>query len=274
MARRTGETTGDRVRAGAVLATAFAQVVAGGLGGSGATGRSVGTVAQELSSPIQPAPAAFSIWGLIYLGVLVLAVRQVLPGEPAREVHRETGWWLVAAAVLNAGWILSFSAGAVLLAEVVIVALLVALAVVLARLAQRPAVGWADRLALHAPVALYAGWVSVATVVGTAATGVDLGLPGSGGVAATLAVVMILVTAVIAAGVVGVGPAVVAYAAAVVWALGWVVAAGYGVAVSLAAVVAIVVVLAAVVRRVARADGRGPARRGPVRAGRWAVAVG
>ena len=56
--------------------------------------------------------------------------------------------------------------------------LLAVLAVALARLTRLPASGAADRLMLHGPVALYAGWVSVATVVGAATTGTFLGAPG------------------------------------------------------------------------------------------------
>ena len=78
------------------------------VGGSGAFGLSVGVVARENTTVVMPVPAAFSIWGVIYAGILLLAVRQVLPGQPARPVHRATGWWLVASGVFNTGWILAF----------------------------------------------------------------------------------------------------------------------------------------------------------------------
>ena len=167
-ASTTRATAADRVRSVALLLGAVLQIVVGGLGGSGALGLSVGQVAQENTTVVMPASAAFSIWGPIYAAVLLLAVRQVLPGQPGRAVHRATGWWLVASTVLNAGWILAFSAQAVVLAQVVIVALLVVLAAALAQLTRLPAAGVADRLLLHGPVALYAGWVSVARTAPTA----------------------------------------------------------------------------------------------------------
>ncbi|PVZ12076.1 tryptophan-rich sensory protein [Actinomycetospora cinnamomea] len=246
-------TTADRVRAGALLAGALLQVVAGALGGSGAFGLSVGQVAQENTTVVMPVPAAFSIWGLIYAGLLLLAVRQALPGQPGRAVHRATGWWLVASTVLNAGWILVFSAQAVVLAQVVIVALLVVLAVALARLTAHRAEGAADRLMLHGPVALYAGWVSVATVVGAATTGTFLGAPGRGGVATVLGALVLLVTGAIAAAVTARGAGAVAYAASVVWALGAIVVMGPPLAVTVAALVALLAVLAVAVRRVTTA---------------------
>jgi translocator protein len=240
----------DRVRSGALLLGTLLQLVAGGLGGSGAFGLSVGVVARENTTVVMPVPAAFSIWGLIYAALLLLAVRQVLPGQPGRAVHRATGWWLVASTLLNAGWILAFSAQAVVLAQVVIVALLVVLAVALARLTAHPAEGVADRLLLHGPVALYAGWVSVATVVGAATTGTFLGAPGAGGVATVLGALVLLVTAVIAAGVVTRTAGALPYAASVVWALGAIVAMAPPLPVVVAAVVALVAVVVAAARRV------------------------
>jgi translocator protein len=235
-----------------VLVTAVAQFVLGSFGGSGALGRPIGEVSAAFETPIVPAGGAFAIWGLIYLGVLVLAVRQVLPAQRSRPVHRATGWWLVGAAIANMAWIALFSQVLPGLAEIAIIALLVCLAVVLARLAtgkQSTPTGGADRWLLAVPVAFYAGWVSVATVVGTAATGVWAGLPGTGGVATLLGVVMLVVTGLIAAAVATAGPAPVAYALAVLWALGGIVVAGRPAPVVVAALVAAVLVLAAVVRR-------------------------
>ena len=248
-------TTLDRVRAGAVLLTAVAQFVVGSIGGSGSFGRPIGEVSAANETPIVPAGGAFAIWGLIYVWVLVLAVRQALPSQWARPEHRATGWWLVLAAVANATWIVLFSSLLVGWAEVAIIVLLVSLAVVMARLATFPATV-ADRWTLHAPIAFYTGWVSVATVVGTAATGAWAGLPSTGAVAVVLGVVMLLVTGLIAAGVATAGPAPVAYAASVVWALGGILVAGRPVLVAIAAVLAAVLVVAAVVRRIARSRKR------------------
>ena len=256
----TRATVGDRVRAGALLLVALLQIVAGGLGGSGAFGLSVGVVARENTTVVMPVPAAFSIWGVIYAGILLLAVRQVLPGQPARPVHRATGWWLVASGVFNTGWILAFSAQAVVLAQVIIVALLVVLAVAMARLTTHPAADAADRLMLHGPVGLYAGWVSVATVVGAATTGTFLGAPGAGGVATVLGALVLLVTGAIAAAVVARGAAALPYAVSVVWALGAIVVMGPPLAVVVAALVALVAVVAVLARRVLTAP---PGRRVP-----------
>jgi translocator protein len=243
----------DLARGTAVAVLAVVQVVVSGLGGSGALGESVGEVAREYATPLLAAGWAFAIWGPIYVGFLAYAVYQLLPAQRGREVHRRTGWWLAASAVLNPLWVLAFSAGAIPVAELLIIGLLVCLAVVFGRLSRVPAEGVVERVAFRGVVALYTGWVSLATVLGTAATGVWVGLPGTGALPAVAALVVLLAAAGIVAWVVLSGTAVVPYAVATVWALAGIVANDPPGLVVGAGVVAILVVLGATARRLTTA---------------------
>jgi benzodiazapine receptor len=110
-----------------------------------------------------------------------------------------------------------------------------------------PARGWADRLLVHTPVALYAGWVSVAVVVGAASTGAALGAGVSGAGDDVLAVAAIAVTAGITVVVLRTARAVLGYAVAVVWALAGIAVAGASVSVVVASVVAAALVASAAV---------------------------
>ena len=178
-------------------------------------------------------------------------------------MHRATGWWLAASAVLNMAWVSTFSARYVLLAEVLLLALLAVLARVYGRLSrERAAEHGRSALALRLPVALYTGWVSLAVVAGTAATGVRLGLPGDGALAEIAAVLILLVAAAIVASVVTYATAVVGYAAAVVWALVGIALNAPPAAVGVAAAVAAVVVLFATARRVEHVRRPAPRRLG------------
>ena len=156
--------------------------------------------------------------------------------------------------------------GLILLAELLLVALLVVLAVVFGRLSREPAADRVERAAFRGPLALYTGWVSMATVLGTAATGVWAGLPGDNALAAIAAVVVLLAAAGIVAWVVLSGTAVVAYAAAVVWALIGIALNAPPAAVVVACAIAIVVVLAATLRRVTTRGQPGARRLGLGRA--------
>lgn len=244
---------GDLVRAVVVAVLGVVQAVVSALGGTGTVGESVGSVARDLATPLLPAGWAFGIWGLIHLGFLGYAGYQLLPGQRARAVHRDTGWWLAAAAVLNPAWVLAFGARFVLLAEVLLIGLLVCLAVVLGRLSRVPADGVVERVVFRGTVALYAGWVSVATVLGTAATGVWIGLPADGPMPVLAAVLVLVVTAAIASWVVTAGTSVVGYAAAVLWAFAGIALGAAPTAVAVAAVLAGATVAAAVARRITAA---------------------
>jgi len=243
-------TSTDLARGLAVVGLAVVQIVVAGLGGRGALGEDVGTVARSYPTLVLPAGWTFAIGGPIYLAFLGYAIYQVLPAQRIRRVHRTTGWWLAISAVLNMAWVIAFSARFVVLAELLIVALLAVLARVYGRLSRERAAGTAERLALRLPVALYTGWVSLAVAAGTAATGVRLGLPGDGALAEIAAVLILLVAAGIAASVVTYATAVVGYGAAAVWALVGIALNGPPAAVGVAAAVAAVVVLFATARRV------------------------
>jgi hypothetical protein len=116
--------------------------------------------------PIQPAAYAFSIWGLIYLWLLVHAGFGLLKRDevPAWDAPR---WPLMVSMVLGAVW-LGVARHSPLWAFVIIVAMLAGALVALFRVPPQT-----DRWLLQAPIAIYAGWL-------TAATGVSLGLVGAG----------------------------------------------------------------------------------------------
>ncbi|MDT7708198.1 MAG: hypothetical protein QOG20_3805 [Pseudonocardiales bacterium] len=243
----------DIVRSAVVALLAVVQIVVAGLGGSGVTGQSIGVVANAYRTPLLAAGWAFAIWAPIYVGFLAYAVYQLLPSQRDREIHRRTGWWMAASAVFNPVWILSFGGRAILLSELVIIALLVTLAVVFGRLSHEPAADVRERVLLRGPVALYTGWVSLAIVLGTAATGVWAGLPGQNALAAIAAVVVLLAVSAIVAWVVLSGTAVGAYAVATVWALAGIALNDPPGAVVVTGAIAIVIVLAATARRLTTA---------------------
>ncbi|MBO4241240.1 tryptophan-rich sensory protein [Pseudonocardia alni] len=255
--RTAGPATGmDTARTWAVLAAAVLQAVAGSLGGSGTFGESQRVLSDRYPSLVTPATVAFSVWGLIYLALLVYAVYQSLPGQRSRPVHRATGWLVVATAALNAGWIVVFSQELLGTAQLLIVALLVTLAVVLHRLAAFPAEGVADRALLHGPLAFYTGWVSLATVAGFSVTLTYWGAPLGPVTAAAL-----LGAGVLAAGVAARRTtAALPYAATAVWALVWVAVESAGAGTVPVTVVAALGVVAVVVAAALRArEGLRPA---------------
>ncbi len=166
--------------------------------------------------PIQPAGYAFSIWGVIYLWLIVGAAYGLLNRADAPEWHPMRAP-LVLSLAIGAGWI-PVALIAPLTSTILIVAMLVT---ALTALYRAPV---SDAALAAAPVALYAGWLSAASVVATvtvtiAYTGLD---------ARIISVIGLLVIAAIASAVVVTTHHPVPYAAAVIWALVGVIVASLG----------------------------------------------
>jgi hypothetical protein len=243
-----GPTRTDLVRNVVVALLAIAQIVIAAMAGD-----AVGAIARQYASPLLAAGWAFALWLPIYAGFLGYAVFQALPGQRARRIHRSTGWWMAASAVFNGGWVLSFAAGWLPLAQLMIVGLLVSIALVFGRYCREPAESVLERVLARGTVALYAGWVSMATPMGTAATGVWIGLPGTGALATIAAVVVLLaVTATVSWAVLS-GTSVVPFAVAAAWAIVGIALNDPPAGVVVAGAIAIVVVLAATARRISTA---------------------
>jgi translocator protein len=245
----------DQARATLVAVLAVVQVAVAALGGGGALGASIGQVAAAYRTPVLAAGWTFAIWGPIYLGFLAYAGYQAFPRQRHRMVHRRTGWWLAASAVFNTLWMVTWSGRLIPLAELLLIALMVCLAVVFGRLSREAADSGPERFAFRVPVALYTGWVSLAIVMGTAATGVWLGLPGTSAIATVASIIVLVAVAAVLMWVVFNGTAVVGYSAAVVWGLAGV-AAMAPLSVSVTAVLVLLVVLGATVRRISAAANR------------------
>lgn len=244
----------DLVRASCVLLAALLQLAAGALGGSGALGASVGEVARSHPNPLLPGGTAFMIWNAIYVAVLALAVWQALPSQRGESVHRDTGWWIAIAGVLNAVWVLLFASGQVAASQIVIVALLVALAAAWANAAADAPSGRAARWLLWLPLTLYTGWVAVAAVVGALTTWAAVTDDGVGSAAAVLALAL---TAVALTWAVAKARAVLGFTAAALWALAWIGASADTAAAVAAGVAAALVAGAFLVRLIVSGD---PAR--------------
>ena len=125
------------VAASALVAIAGLAVGAGGFGGTGTADASGGAFAAT-ATLIAPAGPAFSIWSVIYLGLLALGVWQLAPGRRTDPRQRRTGWLVAVTMLANTAWILVVQAGLVWLSVVVIVVLLLALVAVYAGLLETP----------------------------------------------------------------------------------------------------------------------------------------
>ena len=216
----------DRARqvvlaASAVLAVAGSAVGSGALGGT-PIAEAAGGALSSTATLVAPAGPAFSIWSVIYAGLVALAARQLLPAHRTDARQRRTGWWTAASLLLNAAWILAVQAGLLVLSTAVLLALLAVLVVVVGRLgAVRPA-GRAEALVVDGTLGLYLGWVSTAAVAGTAATLAGSGAGGLGLGEEVWAVVVLALAAAVGAATAVLTRGRLAPAAGLAWGLAWV----------------------------------------------------
>lgn len=128
-------------------------------------GLTTGEISDSFDTYFVPAGYVFSIWGLIYIGLIALTIFQALPSqrENSRLVH--VGWWLVAGNLANAAWIFLWHYQQFLLTLIAMLALLVSLLNIYAGIRKnKQNISLTERLSINLPISIYLGWISVATI--------------------------------------------------------------------------------------------------------------
>lgn len=230
------------------LSMAFA--IFGTLLGTGVIGTRVAeTSGGSLSADatlIAPAGQAFSIWSVIYTGLVVYTIWQWLPKQAETPRNRSIGWLAGASMILNALWLLVTQYGLLWVSVGVIVVLALVLGVIAKLLTQDRAESLVEGVVVDGTFGLYLGWVAVATCANVAATIVAGGVKAAGGwqIAVTVGVLIVVIAlGLLFQGLLG---RRVAVAMAMAWGLSWI-GVGRLVDEPESIVVAIVAILAAVV---------------------------
>ena len=172
---RTDSRPSDLVRQIVVLsAISFMLVSAllgtGLFGGTSVNDTQSGSLDSD-STYLAPAGPAFSIWSVIYAGLIAYAVWQALPSQRANPRQRELGWLVALTAVLNGMWLVAAQFWVLGSTVIVIVLLLIALGFTfhVAVTTRTPSDGALDSVLLDGVTGLHLGWVTLATVANTTA---------------------------------------------------------------------------------------------------------
>ncbi|QMW02397.1 tryptophan-rich sensory protein [Spirosoma foliorum] len=147
-------------------------------------GKTNKAISDKYHTLITPAGYAFSIWGIIFLGLLAFAIYQTLSSQRDNPRFRAIGWWVVLNALCNAIWSPLFNNEYIGLALIVILVMLFSLVIIEQRLLERQHVPvlstdpdntlpessasatetWLARI----PFSIYFGWLTVATILNVA----------------------------------------------------------------------------------------------------------
>ena len=112
-----------------------------------------------------PAGYVFSIWGLIYLGLIGFIVFQSLPKNRENTLVAKIGPWFAVSNLANAVWLISFHYQQFGLALVFMVVLLIALIAIFLRLdIGKTRSTMQENWLINIPFSLYLGWITVATI--------------------------------------------------------------------------------------------------------------
>jgi translocator protein len=158
--------------------------------------QTTGAISARFPIYFEPAGYVFSIWGLIYLGLIVYAVYQALPAQRQNPRLRAIAFPFILSCLANTTWLFLWHYNRFTLTQAAMVTLLLALILIYRRLAAgRPAASTIEKWAVHLPFSVYLGWVTVATVANTSIVLYDWGWRGGALGEPVWAVLMLLVTA-------------------------------------------------------------------------------
>jgi hypothetical protein len=128
-------------------------------------GQNTGEISDRFKVYFVPEGYVFSIWGVIYLGLIAYAVFQALPSQRENPRLRATGWWVVLGGLANIVWIFLWHYEQFPLTIFGMLLLLATLLITYLRLGigKTPVQG-VEKWAVRLPFSIYLGWITVATV--------------------------------------------------------------------------------------------------------------
>ncbi|NJM08395.1 tryptophan-rich sensory protein [Candidatus Gracilibacteria bacterium] len=137
-------------------------------------GQPTGAISDRFPVLVTPAGYVFSIWGVIYLGLIGYTIYQALPAQRANARLAAVAPLYMLSCAANIVWLLLWHYNFFTFTQFAMVGLLVALIAVWLRL-DRGTQGL-ERWLVNLPFSIYLGWISVATIVNTTVVLYNLGL--------------------------------------------------------------------------------------------------
>jgi len=128
-------------------------------------GQSTGEISDRFQAFFVPAGYVFSIWGLIYLGLIAFAVYQVFPSQRENPQLKRLGGLFVLSCIANMAWLFLWHYEYFVGTVAVMLVLLTSLILIYNRLQiGNVKVNNIERWCVHIPFSIYLGWITVATL--------------------------------------------------------------------------------------------------------------
>jgi hypothetical protein len=209
----------DIVRQIAVLLSTIIVIVVNALANAlPLNGQGTGEISDRFDVYFVPAGYVFSIWGLIYLGLIIYSIYQVLPSQRENPRLRRIGWLYVLSCAANIAWLFLWHYEVFVWTIVAMGTLLLSLIAIYLSLGIGRAHGPATETWLvQIPFSIYLGWITVATIANVTSLLDYLNWSGWG-IAPEWWAFIILATGMIIASLVSITRGDIAYVLVIVWA--------------------------------------------------------
>jgi benzodiazapine receptor len=199
-----------------VIATIFVNILANALP---LNGLNTGEISDRFQVYFVPAGYVFSIWGLIYIGLIAYAVFQALPSQRENPRIRSTGYLVALSGLANIAWIFLWHYEHFTWTLVAMISLLVLLIGIYLRLGiGKTKVSTAEKWTVQIPFSVYLGWITVATAANI--TDVLYYLKWNGlGVSPEIWFLVVLAAVIVISGLVSLNRRDIAFNLVILWAL-------------------------------------------------------
>jgi len=127
-------------------------------------GQGTGEISDRFQVYFTPAGYVFSIWGIIYLGLIAYGIYQALPRQRDNLLLKAMAWPFWVSSLANIGWILLWHYEFFPLTLLVMLVLLGSLALIYRQLGRQPRASAAELWCVRIPFSIYSGWITVATI--------------------------------------------------------------------------------------------------------------
>ncbi len=188
------------VRQFIVIVAALAMIVVNVLANAlPINGQNTGEISDRFDIYFVPAGYVFSIWGLIYIGIIAYLIYQALPAQRNDARMEAIAGPFVLSSVANIVWIFLWHYNAFPATLLAMLVLLASLIVIYLRLGTgRTRISTAETWAVRVPFSIYLGWITVATIANVTQVLYYVGWNGFGISPETWLMIMLAVAVVVA----------------------------------------------------------------------------
>ncbi len=120
-------------------------------------------VSNQFPVLITPIGLTFAIWGVIYTGLIIYSIYQVLPAQQKNPLFDRIGWIYIISACANIIWILLWHSFYISSSVAIMLILFISLIYIQKELStERTSPSQLQNWTTHVPFDIYLGWISIA----------------------------------------------------------------------------------------------------------------